>query len=205
MPKRAKDQPANGGREQAILQAACAEIRARGREGARMADIARRAGVSYGLAYHYFRSKEDIFNAILEQWWTRLFDRLDAFDRDSSPIADKLRGLFGYLLDEYAADPDSVHVFIAETSRSTSSLSPQRLKTFKAFIGRVERMMTAAQKRGELRADVKPGHLTYLYLGGLEALLSAMVLDNQPLHGEPARNRLIDGMMTVFMNGARPA
>src|SRR5882724_9871090 len=39
----------------------------KGLAGARMADIAREAGISYGLLYHYFDTKELIFKAVVER------------------------------------------------------------------------------------------------------------------------------------------
>ena len=44
-----------------ILGAALRVFTRRGYYGATMADVAREARVSYGLAYHYFRSKETLF------------------------------------------------------------------------------------------------------------------------------------------------
>ena len=41
----------------------------KGLAGAKMAEVAAEAGVSYGLAYHYFKSKEQLF-AELVDWST---------------------------------------------------------------------------------------------------------------------------------------
>jgi AcrR family transcriptional regulator len=48
-------------RREAILSAALRVFTRHGLYGVTMANIAREAGVSYGLAYHYFKSKEDLF------------------------------------------------------------------------------------------------------------------------------------------------
>jgi AcrR family transcriptional regulator len=54
-------------RRQAILQAA-EEVFARlGLAPAKIADIAQAAGMSYGLVYHYFGTKEAVFAALVEQ------------------------------------------------------------------------------------------------------------------------------------------
>ena len=49
-----------------ILEAAGTVISGKGRA-ATMADVAAEAGVSQGLAYRYFSSKEEIFHALLRQ------------------------------------------------------------------------------------------------------------------------------------------
>ena len=56
-------------RQAAIFDAACRVIRDKGFHQARMADIAREAGISYGLVYHYFGSKAELFEALVEEWF----------------------------------------------------------------------------------------------------------------------------------------
>src|ERR1700731_4787769 len=52
--------------------AAATEVFARsGFHGAKVADIAERAGIAYGLVYHYFHNKEDILAAIFTERWTQ--------------------------------------------------------------------------------------------------------------------------------------
>ena len=64
-------------KEAAILEAACNVIRDKGFHQARITDIAHRAGISYGLVYHYFRSKADLFDAILKEWWNGLYSMME--------------------------------------------------------------------------------------------------------------------------------
>jgi AcrR family transcriptional regulator len=50
-----------------IMDAAMYVFAHKGLTGTKMADIAAEAGVSYGLAYHYFGSKEKIFSELVER------------------------------------------------------------------------------------------------------------------------------------------
>ncbi len=50
-----------------IMDAAMRVFAHKGLTGTKMADIAAEAGVSYGLAYHYFGSKEKIFSVLVER------------------------------------------------------------------------------------------------------------------------------------------
>src|SRR5262245_9600463 len=56
----------SAGRE-AILQAARTEFARAGFHGAKMRDIAQRAGVSQGLLHHHFQGKEGLWHAVGEQ------------------------------------------------------------------------------------------------------------------------------------------
>ena len=63
----------------AIFEAACTVIRSRGFHQSRITDIAQQAGISYGLVYHYFRSKAALFDAIFNEWWKGLFSMMNFY------------------------------------------------------------------------------------------------------------------------------
>ncbi len=186
-----------------IFEAACAVIREKGFHQARIRDIAGAAKISYGLVYHYFKSKADLFDAIFEEWWSGLFAMMDLCDEPSEPVEQKLGSIVKYFLDQYEQRPDLVHIFITEISRSAANLTPPRLDRFKMFMNRTEAIIVQAQEEKALRSDVKARYLTYIFLGALESFVSTMVLENQPLKGPGQKNRIERGLMEVFLNGAR--
>ena len=51
--------------EQIILEAAEAEFLEKGYDGAKMLSIARRAGVAHSMLHYYYRSKENLFQAVV--------------------------------------------------------------------------------------------------------------------------------------------
>jgi len=190
-------------KESVIVDAACRVIREKGFHQARITDIAQAAGISYGLVYHYFKSKADLFDSILSQWWGSLFSMMDECDAQYDDVQDKLAALVGYFLDQYEKRPDMVHLFITEISRSSVNLTPARLKWFKVFIDRVERIIAEAQSQNTLRTDIKARYLTYIFLGALETFISTMVLDNHPISSRSQKQRIATGLLEVFFNGAR--
>lgn len=192
-------------RETAIFEAACTVIRQKGFHQARIDDIARQAGISYGLVYHYYRSKSELFDAICQEWWSGLFSVIDRYENDRTPIREKLSGIVGYFLEMFESRPDLVHIFITEISRSTANLTPERLEYFRQFFDKTERLMIRAQAEGGLRDDVRARYLTYIFLGALEGFVSAMVLENKSPRTEAQRDRIATGLLEVFFNGARPS
>jgi TetR/AcrR family transcriptional regulator len=52
----------------ALIAAATAEFAAKGRDGARVSEIAERAGVNKQLISYYFGGKDGLYQAILRQW-----------------------------------------------------------------------------------------------------------------------------------------
>ena len=189
-------------REEAIFEAACTVIRDKGFHQARMIDIARQAGVSYGLVNHYFRSKADLFDAIAKEWWDGLYSTIDSCEALASTIEERLAIIVNYFLDLYEKKPDLVHVFITEISRSSANLTPSGLAYFKRFFDRTEQMIAQAQSTGNLRSDIRARYLTYIFFGALESFLSTMVLENQPFAGGTQKQRIASGLLEVFFNGA---
>ncbi|MDD3471877.1 MAG: TetR/AcrR family transcriptional regulator [Syntrophaceae bacterium] len=191
-------------KEAVILESACRVIRERGFHQARITDIAQTAGISYGLVYHYFKSKADLFDAILKEWWTDLFALMERWENQKATVEEQLGALVIYFLDQYQKRPDLVHIFITEISRSPSNLTPARLHWFKVFLSKIEGLMARAQNQKLLRSDIKPRYLTYIFLGAIESFISAMVLENQPLKSRAQKQRIATGLLQVFLNGARP-
>jgi AcrR family transcriptional regulator len=87
----ARRSPADGERQrdaersrQALLDAALDEFAEHGYAGARVADIARRAGVNKQLINYYFGSKEGLYLAVQQAW----LDREADFAAPDLPLAD---------------------------------------------------------------------------------------------------------------------
>ena len=57
-------------KRQIILEAATHVFASKGYHGTRISDIAREAGIAYGLVYHYFKNKEEILNSIFDDQWS---------------------------------------------------------------------------------------------------------------------------------------
>ncbi len=190
-------------KEAAIFDAACRVIREKGYHQARITDIAQEAGISYGLVYHYFRSKADLFDSILQEWWGGLFATMDRFENQSASEKDKLAGIVGYFLDQYEKRPDLVHIFITEISRSSANLTPERKEMFKIFGEKTEKIIKDGQAKNTFRTDIRPRYLTYIFLGAMESFISILVLENRPLKGRAQKQRISTALLEVFLTGAR--
>jgi TetR/AcrR family fatty acid metabolism transcriptional regulator len=190
-------------KEAAIFDAACRVIREKGYHQARITDIAQEAGISYGLVYHYFRSKADLFDSILKEWWGGLFAIMDRLENQFAPVEEKLAGIIGYFLDQYEKRPDLVHIFITEISRSSANLTPERKGMFKIFGEKTENIIKDGQSKNVFRTDIRPTYLTYIFLGAMESFISILVLENRPLKGRAQKQRISTALLEVFLTGAR--
>lgn len=91
-------------KEAIIFDAACKVFRKKGFHQARIVDIAQTAGISYGLVYHYFKSKADLFDAIQREWWETLLAMMDVTERKANGPEEKLAAIVHHFLDMYKKD-----------------------------------------------------------------------------------------------------
>ncbi len=78
-----------------IIEAVTDLIGEVGPDAVQMRDVAQRSGVALATAYRYFRSKEQLLGAALEDWQERLTRRTLSASRSAQP--DPLAGVLEYL------------------------------------------------------------------------------------------------------------
>jgi TetR/AcrR family fatty acid metabolism transcriptional regulator len=193
---------AKGDKQEMIIDAALEVFRERGYANARMADIARRAGVSYGLVYHYFGSKEVLFDLIVETWWNDLYSMMNTEKASDSDFRGKLIHIIRFFLDTYIQRPNLISIFVSEVCRSSVYHTEEGLARFLKFFSLCEEIMLEGQQKGLLKTNIPPHHLTYIFYGAIETFISVMVLGKEPLT-KKRQERAVNAIMDVFMDGAK--
>src|SRR6516225_6660906 len=114
----------------AILKAALQEFAHEGVAGARTDEIARRAGVNKALLYYYFKDKEGLYAAALEQVFSGLHQRVGAvLERTDLPPRDRLVLYVQTHFDYIASAPVYPRLVQREFMRSSGrTLSPAASK-----------------------------------------------------------------------------
>ena len=189
-------------KQKIIVDAALEVFRDKAFANTRMADIANRAGVSYGLVYHYFSSKEVLFDVIVESWWKSLYEMLERVKADEDEFEKKLRNIMNFFLDTYETNPNLMAIFVTEVSRSSVYHTARGLSRFRKLFEMFEQIMVIGQKKKFLRSDVAPHYLTYIFLGAIEAFMSVVVLGNEKLSND-RKIRATNAILSVFLNGAK--
>lgn len=189
-------------KQEMIIDAALEVFREKGYANARMADIARRAGVSYGLVYHYFGSKEVLFDIIVESWWHDLYAMIEKEIASPAPTMDKLVNIIEFFLETYGQKPNLVSIFVSEVSRSSVYHTEEGLSKFLKFFSLCEKIMLQGQESGFLSREVPPHHLTYIFYGAIETFISVMVLGKEPMTRK-RQERAKNAILQVFTDGAR--
>ena len=75
--------------EEQILEAAKSVFQSKGMDGARMQEIADKAGINKAMLHYYYRSKQLLFEAVFNNAFSLLAPQLNAILNDDSSIEDK--------------------------------------------------------------------------------------------------------------------
>ena len=165
-----------GDRRRTILRAAIDVFARKGYHGCRIADVAREAGVAYGLVYHYFKNKDELLETVFETGWSGFVARLRSVAEGEGNLEEKVRGIAHVAFEAYRVDPRAVKVLILEIARSPAGSRVNRQTAFADVIRMSAEMFTRAQQAGELRADVDPLLAASVLFGALEMGLTAFVV-----------------------------
>jgi AcrR family transcriptional regulator len=156
-----------------ILRAAITVFARSGYHRSRVSDVAKEAGVAYGLVYHYFGSKEDLLETIFRSTWSRMLESVEELDRSGASAREQIAGVARIVLGAWELDPDLVRVLVREVARSPQ-LGREVDEIAHAFDA-LERIVVTGQERGELRTDVEPRLAAWILYGALEEILTGWV------------------------------
>jgi len=112
--KKAKDETT----EELILVAAKDIFQAKGMDGARMQEIADRAGINKAMLHYYYRSKQLLFEAVFKNAFALLAPQLNAVLNDDSFIEEKVRSFTSNYISFVIKHPYLPNFIIQELNRN---------------------------------------------------------------------------------------
>ena len=187
-----------------ILHAAVRVFAEKGYQGCRIADVARAAGVAYGLVYHYFQNKDELLESVFAEQWTIFIHALEAIDAGPGTAADKIAGLFGFVFDVYKTAPAAVRVLMLEVTHTPHGLrAGSTRETFERAVRLLADIVRQGQERGELRRQADPILAATALLGAMELSLSGMVMGLIPAGTEEEIDRAKAQLVATAIDGLR--
>jgi TetR/AcrR family transcriptional regulator, fatty acid metabolism regulator protein len=161
-----------------ILDAAVRVFARQGYETSRVGDIAKEAGVAYGLVYHYFGSKEAVLQAVFHEQWGRLLAAVALAEETGGTAPEQLALVVKIVLRAWRDDPDLVRLLVREITRSPH-IQDELDEIGQAFAS-LERIVARGQAEGTFRPDLDPQIAAWMLYGGLEEVLTGWVLGQLP-------------------------
>jgi TetR/AcrR family fatty acid metabolism transcriptional regulator len=176
-------------RRRDLLDAAVRVFARKGFHASRVGDIAEEAGVAHGLLYHYFRSKEEVLETIFREVWELLAADTDRIEHADVPLREQLSRFARIYLGSWLMTPDLIAVLVREIARSPAV--GNRIDEVGVIFRSLQRMISSAQERGEVRADCDPRLAAWVVYGALEEILTGWVLGQLPAEEEDVERAVV--------------
>ena len=178
-------------KEQQILAAAEQEFLTRGYDGARTTSIAQAAGVTHAMLHYYFRTKEQLFERIVDEKFETMSHSMFAIMGDPSlPIVERIKGGIEAHFDFVAQNP-LLPRFVINEIISRPERYDVLYKRVGAIIDNVYRGLQSEinrlAERGEIeRVDIKMLFISIMSLNIFTFLAYPFM---EPLMGKLMANR----------------
>lgn len=138
---------------QNILEVATEEFARNGLSGARVDEIAAKTGSSKRMIYYYFKDKEGLYIAVLEEAYRKVRSTEATLDLEHLPPVEALRKLVEFTFDHHGANADFIRLVMIENIHHGDYLARseaiQELNV--SAIGEVERVYKRGVKEGLFR------------------------------------------------------
>ena len=165
--------PEQARREQ-ILSAARRCFIENGYHPTRMDDIAKAAGLSKGGVYFHFKSKQEVFETLVEEEFGRSMSFLRSVTEGDAPVAEKMQILAQHYLEYFGQAPDAPRFFIVmgEMALRDQALSKRLLDMQQAYIEVIAKLVDQGIAEGVLRPvdSLVVGAILKALLNGIEGL-----------------------------------
>ena len=193
-----------------LLIAARREFARSGLAGARVDEIAARAGVNKQLLYHYFGDKDALYLAVLEWVYDEIRTQERKLNLEGLPPERAIKKLIESSFDHLALHPDFI-VLLNDENRNRARHVRASLKIedmHSPLVSMVSTILRQGVRAGTFRRGVNPIHL-YISIAGLSYFFfsntpTLSAIFGKDLSSEAARRARRKHVVDLVMQSLRP-
>ena len=178
--------------EEIIFDAAEVVFIEKGFDGARMQEIAEKAGINKALLHYYYRTKEKLFKAIFERVFSLFIPKILAFMESDIPLFEKIELFVHSYLDFILRNPYVPNFIINELNRNPDNISEmvggviQKVDAFGKFSGLIKQEV----EKGAIR-PIEPEQLIVNMIGlCIFPVIARPIIQGIVFRGDKARYKL---------------
>ena len=189
-------------RRQLIMDAALVVFAYRGFHAAKLEDVAERAEFGKATLYSYFATKEDLFEAVLEDSFSQLLVRAEEAFSFDGPFEERLDRYVAGEISSYYRRPESMHLMMGESIQLRGANPMIRLmpKLTGVLSSAIEREQENGSMRGNLDAHELATILQHMvfaqFIARINRFLSEKKLDPSDYDDEKL-HELMDQIKTI--------
>ncbi len=143
---------------QKIHEAALAEFTDHGYGGARVDNIAERAGVNKRMLYHYFGSKEGLFLFVLEQAYDKIRSNEEKLKLENLSPKEAIQELVNFTVNYFIKHPEFIRLLNNENLYQAEHIkrSKKIRRIHSPFVQLISDVLRRGEQQGVFRKDVDP-------------------------------------------------
>lgn len=188
-----------------ILAAAKKEFARNGLGGARVDEIAARAKANKRMIYHYFESKDLLFQTVIEAAYLDIRTAEEKLELGQLPAREALEKLVRFTWSYYLKNPEFITLVNSENLHRAKHLKKSELITVvsRRFVSMVNTLLDRGVEEGVFRSGIDPTQLNitiaaigYYYL--TNRYTGAIVYDRDLMTDEALEERLAFNIETIM-------
>jgi len=167
--------------ENQILDAAKTVFQSKGMDGARMQEIADKAGINKAMLHYYYRSKQLLFEAVFKHAFSLLAPQLNKILNDDSSVEDKIRNFTFNYISFISNHPYLPNFIIQELNRNPG---------FAESLRHAEGFPNIQKFKQQLNDEIEQG--IYNPIKAEQLFINILALNVFPFIGKPLLKTLIN-------------
>ncbi len=171
-------------KRRSIVEASLRVFARNGYEATRTIDIAQEAGIGKGTIYEYFRSKEEIIEAIFAYLFFNYEQQLQELAQESKPPIEAILESFKRMMEEADEYADLIPVYFQLWSSKTFSdrlgLDRQMSEWFEKLSKAYAEIIVKGQETGEIDAKIDASALSRNLVGAIDGIILHYCLFHPP-------------------------
>jgi AcrR family transcriptional regulator len=187
-------------REGSLLNAARKVFAANGFEKSTISDIARAAGLSDGLLYHYFGSKRDLLLAVLGEFYERIITELGNSVSNARGFDARFRALVQVHVQTFVYDVDLCRLFISEIRNFDEYVGSPAHELNRRYTAILLRVIDEGVSEGRVSGDIDGRLIRDMLFGGIEHVAWRHISSGAFLDA----HQIADDVSRLFLHGLLP-
>lgn len=167
--------------ENQILESAKAVFQSKGMDGARMQEIADKAGINKAMLHYYYRSKQLLFEAVFKHAFSLLAPQLNKILNDDSSVEEKIRNFTFNYISFISKHPYLPNFIIQELNRNSG---------FAESLRQAEGFPNIEKFKQQLNDEIEKGIIKPIKAEQL--FINILALNVFPFIGKPLLKTLIN-------------
>jgi len=170
----------NNKRREQIIDAAIEVFADKGFYNAKVADVARAAGIADGTIYLYFKNKDDLLISLFETKMEHILERFASTLNSTLSAQEKLKHFVHLYFKMVEEDQNLAQVFQVELRQSSKFLKDYHNQKFIDFLNVIGQIIKEGQRDGEFHNDIRINTTKLAIFGAMDEIARQWILTIEP-------------------------